>query len=466
MNRTYNVYKGLVVFLFLFFTASVFSQTLSLEDAVNSGLANYSGIQSKHAYLGASQEYLKQTKREYLPSLTLAAQQDYGTVNGQNGPLYGFGGFGVASSGLPLPEQNWNAAFGALYLVNFNWDFFTFGRTRQRIGLAAADTARYQSDLEQEKFQLKIRITAAYLNLLASQRLEASQERNLSRALVFQSTAVARAQNGLIAGVDSSLAAAEVSKARMLVNQSRDLVKEQNNKLTVLMGVEPHNYTLDTSFVVRIPKALANLPSENDSLHPVLQYYKSRVDYSTQQEDLFRRNYFPKFSLFGVYQTRASGFNSNYAVDQTSFTHNYADGITPNRQNYLFGVGASWNLTSLFIVSRQTSAQHFISQAMQEDYELVDQQFKAQLDAANTKISYSLANYEEAPIQVNAAQQAYLQRSALYENGLTTIVELTQTLYTLNRAETDRDIAFTNVWQAFLLKVAATGNFDSFLQAF
>jgi hypothetical protein len=57
-------------------------------------------------------------------------------VNGQNGPVYGFGGFGVASSGLPLPNQNWNAAFGALYLANLNWEFFTFGRIKERIKTA------------------------------------------------------------------------------------------------------------------------------------------------------------------------------------------------------------------------------------------------------------------------------------------------------------------------------------------
>jgi hypothetical protein len=54
----------------------------------------------------------------------------------------------------------------------------------------------------------------------------------------------------------------------------------------------------------------------------------------------------------------------------------------------------------------------------------------------------------------------------LYKNGLTTLVDLTQALFTLNRAETDRDIAFTNVWQALLLKSAALGNYDIFINEF
>jgi hypothetical protein len=54
----------------------------------------------------------------------------------------------------------------------------------------------------------------------------------------------------------------------------------------------------------------------------------------------------------------------------------------------------------------------------------------------------------------------------LYKNGLNTIVDVTQVLYTLNRAETDRDIAYTNVWQALLLKAAASGNFSLFINEF
>ena len=40
---------------------------------------------------------------------------------------------------------------------------------------------------------------------------------------------------------------------------------------------------------------------------------------------------------------------------------------------------------------------------------------------------------------------------------------MTNALYLLNRAETDRDIAYTNVWQALLMKAAASGDFNLFL---
>ncbi|MBO9586310.1 MAG: TolC family protein [Flavobacterium sp.] len=461
------MYFKKITFLFLLIFASIgYAQTLSLKEALKIGLENYGSIRAKNNYANASKETLKQSRRDYLPNLNLSAQQDYGTVNGQNGPLYGFGGLGVASSGLPLPEQNWNSAFGALYLVNMNWDFFTFGKTQEKINLSKIDVQAKEKDLEQEKFQQEIKISAAYLNLLASQRLLISQEKNLSRAEIFKKTAVARVKNGLLAGVDSTLATAEVSKAKMALNLARNFVKEQNNKLVDLMGVAPQDFVTDTLFVTQIPKELVTKEIVGDSLHPLLQFYKTKIDYSNQQVKLYKRFYYPTMSAFGVLQTRASGFEAGYSVDQSNFSRNYWDGVNPDRTNYLVGVGITWNLTTPFRSSKQVSAQKFVSQALQEEYNQADRELKSQLAFAEDKIKITLENYAEAPIQVDAAQRAYTQKSALYKNGLTDLTDLTQTIYTLNRAEIDRDIVNNNVWQSYLLKVAATGNFDLFINEF
>jgi outer membrane protein TolC len=78
----------------------------------------------------------------------------------------------------------------------------------------------------------------------------------------------------------------------------------------------------------------------------------------------------------------------------------------------------------------------------------------------------AMANYREVPTEVKAATDAYQQKTVLYSNGLSNIVDVTQALYALNRAETDRDIIFTNVWQALLLKASASGDFNLFINAF
>src|ERR1700744_4775989 len=90
------------------------AQVLSLRQAVDTALANYPIIQAKANYIKSAQANVKEKVREYLPDLTVSGQQDYGTVNQQNGPLYSYSGLSVSSSGPLLPDQSGAAAFGAL----------------------------------------------------------------------------------------------------------------------------------------------------------------------------------------------------------------------------------------------------------------------------------------------------------------------------------------------------------------
>ncbi len=129
-------------------------------------------------------------------------------------------------------------------------------------------------------------------------------------------------------------------------------------------------------------------------------------------------------------------------------------------------MGLTWNVTNPFRLQQQVAAQHFISRALKDEYDLADQTLTDQLILSNSRIKNAIANYLEAPIQVKAASDAYLQKTVMYKNGLSNIVDFTQALFSLSRAETARDIANNNVWQALLLKAAATGDFGLFINEF
>src|SRR5882757_5817095 len=197
------------------FTIGAHAQTLMLKQAVQNALNNYGTIRAKANYVKASQANVLETRREYLPDLNISAQHDYGTINGTNGPLYGYKGGSVASSGPALATQNGHAAFGALYLTDINWDFFQFGRAKEKVKVAQTVLSRDQEDLNQERLEQSVRVSAAYLNLLAAQRLLITQQRNLERAQALMNVVVARVKSQLNPGVDSSLALAEVSNARI-----------------------------------------------------------------------------------------------------------------------------------------------------------------------------------------------------------------------------------------------------------
>ena len=111
-------------------------------------------------------------------------------------------------------------------------------------------------------------------------------------------------------------------------------------------------------------------------------------------------------------------------------------------------------------------SQKFTSAQYKDDYDLVSQQLSEQELLAETRISNALKNYNQSPQEVKAANDAYIQKYTLYKNGLANIVDFTQALYVLNRAEVDDYIVKNNVWQALLYKAAATGDFTIFINNF
>ena len=344
MTKNIRIYFTLF-FLIVLFTHNVLGQQiLTLKDALGIALNNYGTLKAKSSYVKASSASVLQAKKEYLPDLNVSVQQDYGTVNGQNGIFYGYRGLSASSSGPAMDKQNWNAAFGSLYLTNISWDFFSFGKSHEKVQVAKAQVSQDVADLEQEQFQHKVRVSAAYLNLLAAQRLTISQQRNLERAQAFALVVTTRAKNGLNPGVDSSLANAEVSNARILLTRAKDTEQEQANQLSTLLGITSQDFLLDTVFLTKIPTAIDTSTQLKEQDHPLLKYYLSRVDLSNAREKYYNTFKYPTFSTFGIFQGRGSGFNYDYnSSNLKGYTSKYSQGVVPTRANYHIGEGENWN---------------------------------------------------------------------------------------------------------------------------
>src|ERR1044072_605298 len=254
------------------------AQPLLLSDAINSGLKNYQSIKAKRNYLSASSAMVQNTRNEYLPNVIASVQQDYGTINGSYGPLAAVGIPGVSSSGPTTSSQNWNSSFGSLYFINSNWEFFTFGRLKSKIGLASAQVQKDSADLMQEQFVHSIKIAGAYLNLLTTQRLIQNAQANLDRTTFVQQAVTARTRSGLNAGVDSSIANAEVSRARLVLIDAKNSELQVRNQLAQLLNVPPAAFSLDTSFINTIPGEVRTNTSITQN--PQVKFYQSRINQS------------------------------------------------------------------------------------------------------------------------------------------------------------------------------------------
>lgn len=443
---------------------SMQGQELKLDAALKQAIERYDLIKVKEARLGASQENTTHQKTNYFPDLTFGAQQSYGTINAQNGPLYAYGGLGSAATSMPLAEQNWNAAFGSLYFANINWSVFSFGKKREQITMAKQQQQVSQRDLEQEVFQQQIKVSAVYLNLLAAQRLTYVQQKNVERARVFHEVTAAKAKSGLLPQVDERLARAEVAHAEVLQLKAYDKEIEFNKQFAVLLDEETKTYALDQLFVYEQPLVGdENHPNRQD--HPILQWQKSKISQSESMERLVTKASLPSLNLFGVLQGRGSGFEWNYVQENTAYSSSYKDGIGIDRSNYLVGLQLTWNITDFFRTYSKRKQQEYITKSYEHEFLQMDKELANQVTFTTEKRSNAQAVWIQAKIQVEAATLAFTQQKALYDNGLSNLVDFTQALYILQRAEIDYEIAQNNVWQSLLLQAASFGDIHYFLNA-
>ena len=450
-----------ILLLFLVLPSLLFAQVLTLPQALNISLQNYALLKAKKNYADAAGAAVITAKRDGLPDITLAAEQEYGSLNGMNGLSSGLQSITTITNGPPLPTQSWNSAFGSLYVSNINWNIFSFGLQRAHVAAAKGIYEQEKAGYEQEKFLLQIKVVAGYLDLLGAQRLRLSMEANLARATELATAIHARADNGLNPGVDSSIANAEVSRARLSLTDAVNYEQTKASQLATILGITTQNFILDTSYVNRLPNEMSQ---ELNNSHPALFYLSRRIEASNLQASYLKKTELPRLSLFGVLQDRGSGFGDNYGpANLKDYTLNYYDGIKPMRANYLVGIGLTWNIMDWDRSRSKVKSQLFLSAAFTNEYQQQQNDLFNQSTLADKQIGNAIIRYQETPIQLKAATDAYIQKMELYNNGLANISDVAQALYALNRAETDKDIAYNAVWQAVLFKAAATGDLSGFL---
>jgi len=436
---------------------------LTLDQAIKIGVQRHELLKAKTNYMNASFEGINAAKKDGLPDVIVSAQQAYGTLNGLNGLPSGISGLIATVSGPVSNSQNWNGAFTGLYASEIDWNVFAFGLQKAHVAEAKSFAAQSNADLEQEVFRIKVQVAGAYLNLLAARQLRNAADINLWRVSQLCDVIHTRTKYGLNAGVDSTIANAELSKAKIALNNALNYEQNQAANLAIQLNINQQSFALDTIYNTRIP---ASSPAVNaiDTLnHPELRFLISRVNSSQSTSDFITKTGLPKLTAFGTLQERGSGFSPGYQPGvPSSYSRDYLTGIDPIRQNYFVGVGIAWNISALSRSSSRSKAQRFITEGLKNEYNYLHITLNNQLEEGNRRRKIALENYKEAPLQLDAAEKAYAQKEALYNNGLATIVDVTQALYNLNAAETDLSIASNAVWQSFLYISASSGNLDSF----
>jgi outer membrane protein TolC len=325
--------------------------------------------------------------------------------------------------------------------------------------VANADIKVEQSNYQQSKYQLQAYTISNYLQLLRLQDFIGIQARNIQRNLEILRSVRSLAVSGVRPGVDTSIAEAELSKARLnyieLVNQQ----KQVQLQLSAVSGFPYQRIIPDSAAQLTLISHSAALPifSADTTNHPLVNYYRSVYQNSLQREDLVKKQYNPKILL------EAAAWERGGSVDATGHYNGISAGFNPQRDNYLVGLGVSYNLFDIrrrqLKLRTQRAETGYAQKKLQEQQQLL----AVSASQADVELSTALARLREIPNQLTAATAGFNQKLSLYRSGLTDIIELNAALDLLYRAETDymqAKYAFSN---ALFQKAVAENNVNTIL---
>lgn len=427
-------------------------QRVTLKDLLDKVSQKAPALIADSASVAIRQAQATETRSNWLPNLKLNYQADVGTNNNTAGPYFGFGIVPSNSRGVRT-ENNTSAVLTNLGIAALDWEVYNFGIYAAQNKVAGSEITVDQNQYQQSKYRLEAYTIGNYLQLLRLQDYLSIQSRNIDRNQQIRRSIQSLAKSGIRPGVDTSIAEAELSKARLTYIELDNQLKQTQLQLAAISGLPYQAIVPDTLAETRLIMQ-TNIPEllvADTANHPVINYYRSIVQSSQLKEDLVKKQYNPRILLEAATWGRGSSVDANDKFNSLSAGWGF------DRNNYLVGVGISYNLFDLrrkqLKLRTQKAATDYAVRKLDEQRSLL----ALGVSQADVELNTAKQRLAEIPNQLKAANAGYRQKLSLYRSGLTDIIELNAALNILYRAETDYAQARFSYTSALFQK-AVTGN--------
>jgi adhesin transport system outer membrane protein len=436
-----NINKSLlVVFLVLLSVAANAQQSVSLKQLLIQVDKSAPTLITDSSAIRVTQAQAAEVRNNWLPNLRLNYQADIGTNNNVAGPYFGFGIIPSDSRGVRT-QSNTTAVSVNVGVAALDWEIYNFGAYGAQNRVAQSNIQVEQNNFAQSKYQLEAYTISNYLLLMNLQDYVKIQARNIQRNQEILRSIGSLTRSGVRPGVDTSIANAELSKARLNYIELNNQLQQVQLRLATVSGLPYQSIIADTLVEDQLINSQYGLLNTDTANHPLINYYKSLYQNSKEQENLVKKQYNPKIMLEGAAWGRGS------SVDANDHFNSLSSGWGFQRDNYLVGLGISYNLFDLrrrqLKVRTQKTQSDYFQNKLQEQKTLL----AANASQAGAEMQTARERLTEIPHQLKAANDGYRQKLSLYKNGLTDIIELDAALNILYRAETDyvqAKYAYTN----------------------
>ncbi|MET6996530.1 TolC family protein [Chitinophaga defluvii] len=434
--------------------------TLPLAKAWELAFENYPGLKEKKAQISLSEYQQRLVKHQALPQAQLQLQNTYGTYAGSSGAFFPLPGIFNVNSGNTLPgepEATTNA-YGSLVL---DWKLFEFGKQRKSVAAAAQLTATAQSNFTAYQLAVQSKVTRQYFDILFYQSLLSLTGDNLARIKDILELSKSLGEAGLKPMADTLLAAASYKQVQGEQSLQTGQLQAGKIQLMEMLTVPTAHFNIPAAAYLNIPAAITGNDTSIQPHHPYLDVIDQQLQYELLQQEIVSRKIFPSLSLLGGVASRGSGIHTNGKVNNS-----WQAGFDNRANNYLAGLGLTWNMTNAYnsLTEKKKAAQQVQATRFHQQTQAL--QLHTNLLAVYSRIREQWQQVQFTTAAVQQAQQGYELYLARYESGLISLTELLQIQALLQQAEKNHIDASRQWWEQQIIKAELTTDFTYLLQQF
>jgi outer membrane protein TolC len=456
----YRKYCGILGIILLIPCLSIFGQQNNyiLSDYIGAAQRHLPLLLEKKALVNAALAGVTDARHNFLPTLNLIDELNVASANSLPGAYESFGVIPSISSAV-RSSNTYQAATGNIAILYSEYELVNFGLRKATVLNAQSVVGMQQADFDMQTYLLKAQIAKLYFNMLKTEYQLGVDQQNILRYTTIDTVIHALTFSGIRPGVDSSLAKAELSNARVAFNQQLGTLRQLTQQLAYLTGIPANQVGIDTTgkrFTLPDPSLLSN--TTISLVNPLIGYYQEEKQHYLATENLIKKSYLPKIFLSEGAWGRGS------SIDYNDQYKDLAMGVGYQRFNYMIGLTFAYDLFDPVHRKDKLTEAHFQTQA--SDYALQQEELTLNSDQAQAQeaVIEAESNLQEIPIQMQAATNAYNQKVAQYKAGIINLVDLTNASYVLYAAQVSYVQTLNDWFLASLDRATAMGNLDQFIQ--
>jgi outer membrane protein len=429
---------------------------LTLDQAVDFGLANYPAVRASMERALASKEGVSLSRTTYLPRTDLLWQSNRATRNNIFGLLFPQPVV-PPISGPVLSSTTDRGVWGSAAGILLSWEPFDFGYRGANVDVARAAEGRANAELALTKLDIAGVVGDAFLRLAAAQQQVKAAEADVDRRRVLATSIHALVKEELRPGADASRADAELAAAKIQLIRAQEFERESEATFAELLGVSDSKVAINAdSLLATPPTYYASQSTLTD--HPAAQVANSNVFETKARERVLSKSYYPRFNLQGSFSGRGSGANPDGTFASGT------DGLNLMRHNWAVGLTASFSVLDFPSLHFKKQIEQSNERAQRAEYDKTLQTLTAQSERAKAAYDSAVLISQNTPVELEAARLGETQANTRYQAALAPILEVAEAERLLLQAEIEDNLARLTVWRAMLGEAVAQGDLRPFLE--